>query len=247
MAHYATGGRSVNVPEQLRAASSRWSLTDRLARTRAANPRTTTGAGARRRSSYEHQLDDHLALLAACTTAGAVVTVDRSARLRRSDGARRAARPSAAVLTKQTLEPCALIEEALRQRDGLAASVARTLVQLGARCEANHPARAGWALKQSAPRTTTDPRATAFYLPRRSWRAFFVWRAWVRAVARLLLLLYALPAQVIPLRRAVAPRPKAEESRRPVEQESRAVTTYGDHLGWRAPAARVQARLDATT
>lgn len=223
--------------------SATWSLADRLARTRAGNPRTTSGAGARRRAAYEHQLDDHLALLTACATPGAIVRLDRSARLGRADAPRRAARPSAALLAKQTLEPRALIEGARGQRDGFPASVARTIAQLIARCEAQHPARAGWALKQSTPRTVTDPHATGFYLPRRSWQSFTTWRRWVRAIARLLLLLYALLARPIPLRRDVASRALPEKPRRPVESKSRAGTTYGDHSGWRAAAARIQGRL----
>jgi hypothetical protein len=224
------------------APTTRVSLKDRLAHTREANGRHKTGAGARRRAAYEHQLDDHCEILRACETPGVVIAISRNARVKTSDAPRLAARARAAVLRTQGLEPRALLQEHQAQPRSGVDAVRWEIEWRLAWARENHPARAGWALKQSAPRAARHEGATAFYLPRRSWSAFTLWRRVVREIARLLLRLHEKLSRVIPLRRGLAPRAKPEESSHVAVAEKRAVATLGDQLSWLDVAARVEAR-----
>lgn len=220
---------------------SSWTLDRALDWTRTRNPRTSSGAGARRRAAYEHQVDDHLALLSACDRQGVVVAVDRSARLRTGRAALRAARASAAELTIHTLEPWALLHTTPASSPaGLRALIARALM-LVAWCRAYDPARAGWARATVRARTGRDT-ATSVYLPRGSWRAFVAWRRVVRALVALLIRIATWASRLIPLRRPAAPRPKAEEQQdagRSRERSDR--TTYRDQRAtWRDVATRIE-------
>jgi hypothetical protein len=193
------------------------------------NGRHTTGAGARRRSAYEHQLDDHRALLRAFDTQGVVLGVSRNARVKTSDGARLAARAAAAVLPSESIEPHALMHDAQAQpRPGVAALRWEIALRLAWTRE-NDPAVAGWARPQSVGRMARDPRATGFLLPRRSWTRFTSWRQVVREIARLALRLHRLLSRAIPLRRDFAPTAQPEGRSHGVAGESRPGATYRDH------------------
>jgi hypothetical protein len=85
-------------------------------------------------------------------------------------------------------------------------------LRLVAWLDANDPARARWALRQSTARALETPGATRFLLPRASWRAFWTWRRVVRQLVALLILLHGWWEVLIPLRRPSSPRPTAEET-----------------------------------
>jgi hypothetical protein len=183
--------------ELLPAPSRPWSLERRLGSLGTAN-----GPGTRRRRSYEHQLDDHLRILAATGVQGELVAVDPSGRLREAAPARRAARPSAAILHASTIYPWELLHAPVSGRAPALYDLRRKVLTRVAWCRLNQPGRIGWALRQSTPRAIRKPGATRYLLPRRHWRAFFAWRRVVRELVALLLLLYAWWDRLSPARRA---------------------------------------------
>jgi hypothetical protein len=179
-----------------------WTLERRLSILGDRNARHRTGAGTRRRRSYEHQLDDHARILLATRVQGLLVSVDHSARLRESAPARRAARPSTAILRAQLLHPWELLHAPITGRAPALYDLRRKALALVSWCRDNDPSRARWALPQSTPRALEKPGATRYLLPRSSWVAFFVWRRVVRQLVALLLLLWAWWERLIPARRS---------------------------------------------
>jgi hypothetical protein len=178
---------SVNLRELLPACARPWSLEDRLAIARDENQNHTTGAGSRRRSSYEHQVDRHLELLRACGAPDKLVK--RS--LHRSAGG-----------GTVTLRPWELLRSNV---EGHAPGLRDLRVKIERLIEwsyENHPREAGWMLSQSKGRAAREERATEYYLPRASWRAFTAWRRVQRELWALLLLLHTwFPLLIPPPRR----------------------------------------------
>jgi hypothetical protein len=197
---------AVNLYELLPETRAPWSLAERLAWTRQNNPRHTSGAGARRRSCYEHQVDEHLALLRACDQQGATYTRGR----------------------RSTLRPWELLHAPLAGRARAIEAYRAQLLPLIAWTRANHPRRVGWALPQSRPRAAALPTATEYYLPRASWRAFLAWRRVIRRLERLLQVLHTWWGSLIPAPRSASPRPLAEETRSEHGASGQPGTRYRD-------------------
>jgi hypothetical protein len=191
MQAYSIDTPEINLRDLCPSTPGLWSLAQRLKITRKGNPRHRRGNGSRRRSSYEHQLDRHLALLRACDSQSTSVK----------------------VRGRTTLYAWELLHAPLAQGSRAILAYRVTLTRLIAWCRENHPGRAGWALRQSRARLKREETATEYYLPRASWRAFYVWRRVVRIVERLLLTLHAWWPYLIPAPRLSSPRPEAEERR----------------------------------
>lgn len=205
-AEYSIEAPSSNLRDLLPDVAAPWSLSERLAIARERNHQYSTGAGARRRSSYEHQLDRHLALLRAADCQGAAVRVRGAGELR----------------------PWELLHGPLAGRAPAVRVYRHRILALIAWCRENDPVRVGWALRQSAPRARRAETATELYLPRRSWRAFTAWRRVVRQVGRLLAVLATWWETLIPAPRASSPRTEDEERTRGHGRVGEAGTWYRD-------------------
>jgi len=231
----------VNLPDAPKFSPPSWSLERRLSWTRASNPGTTTGAGARRRSRHEHELDELLALARACTQPGALVSIAR-----RSNGGP-VVRPGGGVKRGRggalmaTVEPYRLLHEPVegeaRALRGFRAAAVLLLDWLAA-----HGPASGWAEAQSAPRAAREADATAWYLPRANWAAFYAYREAGRLLAAILLTLHEWWDSLIP-----TPRFRSEARGRGAEARTRASeapetrTRCRDQSahGWEAVARRI--------
>jgi len=189
--------------------SESWDLERRLARARP--PQAKTGKGSKRRSAYEHQLDRIDDLVHGAAVEGQLVELETGHGMRRR---------------KHTVYVWELLYKPLPRTSG-AVEVYRRLIFNALRWLAlNHPSRRGWALHQSARRAARDPRATRYYLPRRSWTAFFAWRRAYDYVVRLLLVLRAWAPTLLGSDPFTARRGSYEETRRPGGSESDTGTRY---------------------
>jgi len=231
----------VNLPDAPKFSPPAWPLERRLAWTRASNPGTTTGAGARRRSRHEHELDELLALARSCTQPGALVSIARRSNggpvVRPGGGVKRGR--GGALMT--TVEPYRLLHEPVEgEARALRGFRAALLVALDWLAE--HGPASGWALRQSAPRAGRLPEATSWYLPRSSWAAFYTARAVLRWMAAALLTMTEWWAALIP-----APRSRSEANGRGAGARTRASeapetrTRCRDQSGggWEATARRI--------
>jgi hypothetical protein len=165
---------------------------------------------------------------------GLLVAVDRSARLRESAPARRAARPSTAILRAQLLQPWELLHAPITGRAPALYDLRRKALALVSWCRDNEPSRARWALPQCTPRALEKPGATRYLLPRRSWAAFFMWRRVVRQLVALLLLMWEWWERLIPARRSPSASALHEQTGGALGPPPTAGTRYRAHPGPRA-------------
>lgn len=187
-----------------------WDYERRLTIARADNPNAGAGQGARRRSRYEHQLDEHLLLLSAFSTQGRLVEIGRH-RCRAWRG--RLVMPAGVAqcrCRRQLVHPWEILCAA-------AAPSARALHDIRHKlrvaldwCKRHHP-RTGWALAQSRARAQHQATATEYYLPRRCWGAFMGFRRVVEWIARVLLTTHAWLLSVIPAPRPASAKTKSEQ------------------------------------
>lgn len=175
----------VNIP----IARTTWSLARRLAMVREKNPNAGSGAGARRRSSYEHQLDNALLLLAACEVQGATVRIPG----------------------RQTISPFELLHAPAPTSARPLAVYRRKVNQAIRWCHDNDLHRLGWADAQSQRRAARQDGATRFYLGYRAWTPFLTFRRVVRYIARLLHTMHVWWPLLLPALRSAATSPKGEE------------------------------------
>jgi hypothetical protein len=186
-----------NLLEPIPLAGRRWTLRQRLAFAREENHRTSSGRGVARRTRHELQLDEGLELLAACAVQGAVVRVGTRGHIVRG---KRDVRVGIVALSPEGERSAAV-----RAYRAKAAPLIEWL-------HTNGP-RAGWALPMKKKRPQGKQRTATWYLPRRSYSAFYAWRRVLRRLASLLVTLDTFWELLL-----AAPSPSPERAARPAER-----------------------------
>ena len=175
---------------------SRWTLRQSLDFARAENHKYESGRGSARRYKHEHQIDEGLAVLAALDVQGAQVRVGGRYHI---------------VRRHASFDPFALLHDPAGARSAGVRSYRALLGRCIAWLRAHGP-ESGWALRQSKRRAARTERATAFYLPRRCYAAFYAWRRVVRFVVHLLATLHRWWDALIPPHRSEASTAKPERT-----------------------------------
>jgi hypothetical protein len=225
---YATAAPDRNILEPLVVKPTRRPLGKRLAQSKRQCKSEGRHPGRARRASYEHQFDDHQALLDATRAQGQLVTMGRDARQRKSEAARRRARVSCAIVGAHTFHPWELLHAPIHGRAPALHDLRRKALRMLWWLVENHPDRTGWAERQSRPRTRHVEGATLYNIARAQWVQFYAWRRVARAFVGLLLLLHDWWEVLIPGRRSVSPEPTAKVRRSEPESESDPRTRYRD-------------------
>jgi hypothetical protein len=240
-----------NLPDALTFTVPQRGIRTALKLKRDGNGRYTTGSGARRGSSYEHQLDriDDLATLAGIQ--GHVIVLETGHGRRRK---------------QHHVYVYELLSAAARSTQRWQRVYVRKIDELIRWLTANHPAVLGWAHRQSRARTRRDPSATRFALPRRAWTTFTLYRRAYDLAVRMILTLQSWshrggpvpsraeraavtgdaprPERAIPSPRVSSPRTESEERTHEVgEREQAPDEVQGSHDDWRAVVERVGRRF----
>ena len=224
MRSYAIPLPEGNLLAPLEYTPTRWTLTRSLAFARGANPKFTTARGVRRRSKHEHQVDEGVAILSALDVQGSYVRV----------GGRFHIVPRAA-----SFDPFRLLYDPAGDVSAGVRSYRKLLARLIDWAVKNGPA-SGWALRQSKKRAKREERATAWYLPRRCYAAFYAWRRVVRLIVRLLATLHRWWDSLIPPPRSEAStaKPERTQSGEPARQREKGAQVQGSAWGVRPEKAR---------
>lgn len=209
MALYPTAAVADNLLDPLSIPTSTWSTRRRLRWTRDDNPRHGSGRGARRRSAYEHQLDELLLLVAALDDPSATVLVGRHrCRARR----RQFITPDVPMECRckvRQLRPWELLYSDLQGRSRVIAAYRRRMGPLAQWLRDNHP-RVGWAEPMPKRRARAVAEATGWYLRAACWSLFHAYRRVARVLVELLRTLDRWWWSLLPVPRRSAPTAKPE-------------------------------------
>ncbi len=156
---------------------------------RKGNHKTTTGRGARQRSSYEHEIDVSLYLHRAMRAEGTLVSVIRHHCRRWKRKVTLATGRRTCGCRVVTIDPYKLMHAQVPARARAVHDMRRKLRVALDWADRNGPG-SGWARRQSERRAHEQETATRFQLPRRSWTAFYLFRAVTDVIVGMLLALW---------------------------------------------------------